>query len=605
MKKWLPHLETSIPEEARGYTVSMYSIALEGWRRGLTLKFINENRRKSEIRYSLASEEREHKFVVSRGDFTPAKTLKICRHKHLTKEYLLKANVPTPDGKLFDKNTPNEEIVSYANSLGYPLVIKPSDGTGGRGVIANIKNESEFKNALSYVRVDLKYPEVIVEKFFEGTDHRLYVVDNKVVGAIIRIPANVVGDGKKTIRELIHSRTKERDKNPALFSRAIKIDKELLNMLEEKGYNLNSVPKNGERVFLKSKANVSSGGDSVDVTDELTDEIKEIAIRAVAAIPDLKNAGVDIIVDKEKNTGTIIEINTQASINSHLFPIEGVARDVPKEIIDFYFPETVKNNYPKDGPLYYFDFNHMFEAFQNGYASEYVVPPMPTGNVSSARFIVEGTIHNVAYETWVQKQALKLKLNGYIKHLSNGSMSIVVSGLTDNLDKFREIIKTKASKRANVSSVKERIRKSPVKIGFEIIEQEQVASTSALNSPSSGSSGSSKTINNLEDGYFPVKIDDVRKRNKKSSSTKKKAKSISNSSTKSSTPNAKQTKANGKQTKEQNVDSKNDLASLKKERDMYKQKYESTEKAIKLVIKPAGKVLNVIRKRLNKSDKRN
>ncbi|MBP2076162.1 acylphosphatase [Oceanobacillus polygoni] len=507
IKNWLSHLETSIPEEAKGYTVSMYSIALEGWRRGLTLKFINENRRKSELRYSLASQEREHRFVVSRGDFTSLSTLKICRDKHTTKEYLLKAGVPTPEGRVFKKEVPDEEILSYARSLDFPLVIKPSDGTGGAGVIANIKNETEFKNALSYVKYDLGFSEVIVEKFFKGIDHRVYVVGDKVMGAIIRIPANVVGDGKSTIQQLIKINNSERDKNPALFRRLIKIDKELLDMLAEKDYKLDSIPKEGERVFLKSKANISSGGDSVDVTDELTDEIKNITIQAVAAIPGLKHSGVDIIVDKENNTATIIEINTQASINSHLFPMEGVSRDIPKEIIDLYFPET-KANYNKDGQLYYFDFQHMFEAFQNGYAEEYTIPPMPTGNITTTRFIVEGKIQNVAYEVWVRNQAKKLKLHGYVKNLLNGTTSIVVSGNTENIDEFRKKINSAASKRAVVSNVKELSRTSPVKIGFEILAQ-------GTKNNEKSSKTSLQTGQTLQEGYFPVKIDDVRIRRKR------------------------------------------------------------------------------------------
>lgn len=506
-KSWLSHLKSSIPEEARGYSVSMYSIALEGWRRGLTLKFINENRRKSELRYSLASKEKEHRFIVSRGDYTTGETLRICRNKHTTKKYLVKADVPTPQGEFFKKEASDEEIIDYANTLGYPLVLKPADGTGGAGVIANIKNQTEFKEALDYVKYQLGFSDVIVEKFFEGIDHRVYVVGDKAVAAYIRIPANVIGNGKSTIRELIKKNNAERNKNPALFRRSIKIDKELRNMIAEKNYNLDSIPKEGERVFLKSKANISSGGDSVDVTDELTDEIKNIAVRAVAAIPGLKNSGVDIIVDKENNTGTILEINTQASINSHLFPMEGEARDIPKAIIDLYFPET-KDSYDKNGPLYYFDFEHMYESFQNGYADEYTIPPMPTGDVSSTRFIVEGKVKNVLYENWVRRQAIGLNLHGYIKKLLNGNASVIISGKTEKVEKFKEIIKNGGSKRSVISNVKERKRTSPVKIGFEILE-----SNSRIKKGNTNTNSSSK--NAPSDGYYPVKITDVRARVKR------------------------------------------------------------------------------------------
>src|SRR5690625_676913 len=242
-REWLPHLENSIPKEAWGYSVSMYSVALEGWRRGLTLKFINRNRRKSELYYSLSNKDREHVFTVSKGDKVTDEAIKICRNKHLTKKYLTKAGVPTPKGELFKKDVEDEEIIKYANELGYPLVIKPVDGTGGTGVIANIQNQKEFKEALKYVRYDMNYPNVIVEEHYDGRGYRVYVIGNEVIGAFDRIPANVVGDGKHTVKQLLQLKMKERDKNPALFNRPIKIDKEMENLLKDQGYNLDSIPE--------------------------------------------------------------------------------------------------------------------------------------------------------------------------------------------------------------------------------------------------------------------------------------------------------------------------------------------------------------------------
>ncbi|WP_029267426.1 acylphosphatase, partial [Virgibacillus alimentarius] len=511
-KEWLSHIESSIPEEARGYTVSMYSIALEGWRRGLKLKFINENRRKSELLYSLSSKEKEHKFVVSRGDLTSGKALKICRDKHLTKKYLKEADVSTPKGELFPKNISNKKIIKYANQLGFPLVLKPSNGTGGAGVIANIKNEKEFSGALNYVRYELNYPDVIVETYFSGVDHRVYVVGDKVVGAFIRIPANVIGDGKNTVNQLLKLKMKERDKNPALFKRPIKIDKEMHNMLRSQGYALDSIPKKGERIYLKSKNNVSSGGDPIDVTDHLSKEIKDIAVKAKQAIPGLAHCGLDIIVNKEENTGVVLEINTQASIRSHLFPMEGKARDIPKEIIDYYFPETAIKN---KRPLYFFDFKNIYDSFRRGLAKEYVVPEMPSTDVTSTRFEVSGELRGVNYEKWIFKQARNLKLNGYIKHLTNNKTSVVISGSKKSVEKFREIINNKASKRAKVTSVVEKNRTTPVKIGFEIMDNLNVTSKSdTLNLQET-----QKEPSVLNEGYFPVRLKDmpskIKQKNKK------------------------------------------------------------------------------------------
>lgn len=495
-REWLPHLENSIPKEARGYTISMYSVALEGWRRGLTLKFINKNRRKSEVYYSLAYQGREHIFTVSRGDKVTQKAVEICRNKHLTKKHLAKAGVPTPKGELFRKGIPDNEIINYANELGYPLVVKPVDGTGGTGVIANIQNEEELRNALKYVRYDMKYPNIIVEEHFEGRGYRVYVIGNNVIGAFDRIPANVIGDGKHTVKELLRLKLKERDKNPALFKRPIKIDKEMKNILKAKGYTMSSIPKQNERVMLKTKNNVSSGGDSIDVTDELTKEIKDIAVKALKAIPNLEQCGIDLIIDTKNNTGVVLEMNSVPSIRNHLFPNEGQARDIPKAIIDYYFPETKSFSY-LDKCLYYFDFRSVFEAFQLGIADEITVPNVPRGDLSETAFTVSGKILGVNYDKWLRRQVRNLNLNGFIKYLWDNKALVVVSGPTSSIVKFRKVINNKTSKRAKIEKVVEQEYSSPIKVGFEIINN--------------------NIDRELKDGYFPVRLKDPKRVNKKKS----------------------------------------------------------------------------------------
>lgn len=486
---WLEHLENSIPDEAKGYSISMYTVALEGWRRGLKLKFINKNRRKSELYYSLTYKGREHIFTVSKGDKVSDNAIEICKNKHLAKQYLKKAGVPTPEGELFKKESSDVEIIEYAKKLGFPNVIKPVDGTGGTGVIANIKNETEFKEALTFVRNDLGKKNVIVEKHFDGRGYRVYVVDNKVIAAFDRIPANVVGDGERNIKTLLDEKIEIRNENPALFKRPIKIDKEMHSLLEQQGYTLESVPNKGERVFLKTKNNVSSGGDSIDVTDKLTNEIKDIAVRAVQAIPELEQCGLDLIVDEENSTAVILELNSMPSIRNHLFPNEGKARDIPKAIIDFYFPETIDVDY-KNKPLYYFDLKVVFESFKNGQIKEITIPDYPQGELEATRFIVSGLVQHVGYGKWVRKKARDLSLNGYVKHLNDGKTTIVVSGPKNSIEKFREIIHNDAPESAKVTEIVEKERKSPVKIGFEIINP---------------------TLDKkLKDGYHPVRVKNIK-----------------------------------------------------------------------------------------------
>lgn len=468
--EWLPHLDHCLPIEAQGWKLSSYAIALEGWRRGLTLKFFNKSRKLSKIKYSLSYNGREHVFAGSRGDLVTKEAIKICINKHLTKKFLIDAGVPTPEGDMFDEKNSDEDIINYANSLGYPVVLKPTDGSGGHGVIANIQNENEFKRALSYVRYDLKYENLIVEKHYDGEGYRVYVIGDKAVGAFDRIPANVIGDGKNNIEILVKKKIRERDKNPALYNRPIIIDQEVHDVLSEQDYTLESIPAKGERVFLKTKNNVSSGGDSIDVTDELTEEIKRIAVEAVKAVPGLVQCGVDLIVDKQRNTAVVLELNARPSIRNHLFPMIGKARDIPKAIIDYYFPETV-SSIDFQEPLYYFDVKTIFDAFRSGHVTEVVVPPAPKGELASRVYIVTGTNLEENYENWINRRVTNLNLNGYLKYLRDDKVSIVVSGSADSVKRFGRIIRRRAPKEVRIKNIETKIRKSPVKIGFEILNK--------------------------------------------------------------------------------------------------------------------------------------
>src|SRR5690625_3540123 len=108
----------SIPESIGGYSLSFYSIALEGWRRGLTLKFINKNRSKAHTSFELSSDIKKHQFTVSRGDLVPRKAIRTCINKYQTKQHLLEAGVPTPKGKKFFAKDNDSEMITYANELG-------------------------------------------------------------------------------------------------------------------------------------------------------------------------------------------------------------------------------------------------------------------------------------------------------------------------------------------------------------------------------------------------------------------------------------------------------------------------------------------------------
>ncbi|OIJ21748.1 hypothetical protein BKP45_03355 [Anaerobacillus alkalidiazotrophicus] len=467
-KYWLPHLENALPTEAFSDNLSMYTIALEGWRRGLTLKFFTINTVKGElkVRYSLTYQDREHKFSLSKGDKITSEAITTCKSKELTKQVLIKANVPTPIGDSFSSETSDEEIVMYANSIGYPLVVKPTDGSLGRGVMVNLQDEAKLRQALTYVRKELNYTDVIVEQFVEGEECRIYVIEDKVIGAANRIPANVIGDGTNNIETLIALKNKERKKNPTLSKRPLKVDNEVFELLASSGYTLQSVPKKGEQVFLRQKSNLSAGGDPVDYTDQLTPEIKDIAVRAVKATGML-HCGLDMMINKEKNTGSIIEVNSRAHFGSIMFPMEGVARDVPKAIVDYYFPETVD----AEKSSYYFNMKQVMDILKNKLADEVIIPPAPQEEHVARKYTVSGDVQGVGYRRWVQKQARFLKLYGFAENLKNGKVIVLISGQKESVEQFDQRIHNEGPEKAIVKKVMKSEWTKPVKVGFEVLGQ--------------------------------------------------------------------------------------------------------------------------------------
>lgn len=482
--RFLKSLDHPIPEKANNYMLSTYSIILEAWRRGLTISFsiVKEGTGKFEPSYVITDGNKSHHFSATRGDLVSKRTKELTKNKVKTKEVLEKNNVSTPGGKDFSADISDSEIIQYAAEIQYPVVVKPLAGTGGTGVIAGIQNEEELIEALNYVRVKLKSPHIILEKYFAGEDYRVYVLDSKVIGALKRIKANVVGDGKSTVRQLIDQKNEERAKLPSLTNRKIKIDDELRNMLRREGYDLNSVIPDGELVYIKSKNNVSAGGDSIEVTDDLSDNIKQIAVNAVSAFDDLPQCGVDMMVDEENDTAAVIELNTRAHITQHLFPMKGKAQDIPSKLIDFYFPETV--DYDRTNAQNFFlDFDFIFDACMNGNATEVGIPVLPLRALKLTRYVVSGCEYTKAFSGRVRRLAYHAKVHGYIKPLNNGDISIIVGSSQKRINDFQTRLERYTKRISKSATITEKKRSSPIMHGFHIeTPNEKAASSENSNS---------------------------------------------------------------------------------------------------------------------------
>ncbi|SFM27224.1 D-alanine-D-alanine ligase [Gracilibacillus orientalis] len=489
----LPHLTNEIVRGARKTKLCAYAVALEGWRRGLTLKWYTIDSGKFDDMitfgvnppgrlFSLSSGEKTHHFFRTRGDKVSDEAVEIGSDKNETKHWLANAGVPVPAGEEFLEDTGEEAIIAYGEKIGYPLVLKPTNGSLGNGVITNIKNSSELKKAIHYVRGTLGYGDIIVEQYMPGEEYRVYVVEDKVVAAYNRLPANIIGDDEHTIEELIHLKNEQRRKNARLFSCLIDIDQETLEFIEGSGYQLDSIPKKDEKILLMEKTNVSAGGDPVDVTDEIPEEFKEIAINAVHAIPGLYHGGVDIIVDLNKpidQAAVVIELNPTAQIGGILFPMKGRARDIPSAIVDYYFPET--KDIKTDREKIYFDFNTVLAPLQNRSAEEVEVAPALVGEIYQKRYVAVGKVNRIRYHRYIKHAAIDLNLSGYITTLTENEIEIIVSGTDKSvINKFKQVI-SNVDNIAEVKKVTEENFYQPVRIGFEISEEMESISTKNIN----------------------------------------------------------------------------------------------------------------------------
>ncbi|ARK32222.1 ATP-binding protein [Halalkalibacter krulwichiae] len=463
---WLPQLKSLVPKDAYGFTSVMYTIALEAWKRGLTVKFYKTySKGKVRIRYAISSEGTEQTFQYSLADSIPKEARKITKNKETTKEYLLKANVPTPKGRSFGPESDIPEMVEFSKTLTYPLVIKPTSSSLGKGVTTGIMTEEELSTHLTYLRKDKGYENIIVEEEATGEDTRVFVVGYQVVSAYKRIPANVTGDGKHSIAELIEVKNNARLENPHASDYQIKINDDITTFLSKSNYSLDSVPAEGERVFLSDSTLHSLAAETVDVTDQLTEESKQVAVNAAKALPGLSCCGIDIMIDNERGTNYVLELNSRPNIGGGLFPVHGMQRDIPKALIDYFFPETASHEHSKESHQFYYDYKRIADTLYTGIAEEIILPAIPKQQPVCKKIVIARKVSSNILSNKIYKKAIGLKINGYVRTLKNKNLLIVAAGDQDKIEMFLEALPELSSKQLDMK-VEE--WEKPVMIGFRV-----------------------------------------------------------------------------------------------------------------------------------------
>lgn len=234
----------------------------------------------------------------------------------------------------------DDAMEKYSDLVGKDIVIKPKSTNFGEGVLIlkNLKSKEDYNTAI--VRA-LKYDNsVMIEEFIEGKEYRFLVIGEEVVAILNRDPANVVGNGVQTIEELVHEKNKSPQRGKGHVTPLEKISIGLIeeNYLANQDKDLYYVPNNGEIVYLRENSNISTGGDSIDYTDEILDDYKIIAVNSAKAVG-AKICGADIIIqdvkaEPTKNNHSIIELNFNPILYAHDFPYKGQNRYVERKLLD-------------------------------------------------------------------------------------------------------------------------------------------------------------------------------------------------------------------------------------------------------------------------------
>lgn len=271
----------------------------------------------------------------------------IASNKAETKRMLNMAAIPVALGGIC---ATEEELKVTIDKIGYPIVIKPLNGNHGRGISINVNGWEKAVEGLLHAQMLSR--RVVVERFITGFDFRVLVINNQVVAAAQRVPARVIGNGEHTLQQLIDIENKDprRGYGHENVLTEIQVDRDTMDLLSMLNYTLETIPAKDEVVYLKSTANLSTGGTSIDVTDLMHPENIFIAER-IARVIGLDICGIDIMAPNltqplKESGGVVLEVNAAPGFRMHLAPSEGLPRNVAAPVIDMLYPPGKPSRIP-------------------------------------------------------------------------------------------------------------------------------------------------------------------------------------------------------------------------------------------------------------------
>ncbi|MGZ9098355.1 MAG: cyanophycin synthetase [Brevundimonas sp.] len=312
-------------------------------RRGIPVSRLNDQ---SLVQLGWGSRQRRLRATVT--DRTSLVAAELAGDKAQAKTLLAAIGCPVAKG---DVVTSADEALDAARRLKAPVVLKPLDGNHGRGVTTGLRTETDILQA--FVLASQHGRRVIVEEELPGRDHRILVVDGRVVAVAERKPAQVVGDGRSSVSDLVAAVNDDPRRglgHEKALTRIRLDDEAAAAILLRQGLTVDSVPARGRVVTLRTTANLSSGGTAIDRTDDIHPDNAAIARRAALAIG-LDVAGIDLLAPDitrsiRETGGGIVEVNAAPGLRMHLEPSEGMPRDVAEPIIRMMYPRGSRARIP-------------------------------------------------------------------------------------------------------------------------------------------------------------------------------------------------------------------------------------------------------------------
>lgn len=262
-------------------------------------------------------------------------TVLIMENKSVTKKVLSESNIKVPKG--MEVNSINEALNAIKDFINKPIVIKPKSTNFGIG-ISIFKDGADEESIKKAFEIAFEHDNtVLIEEFIKGKEYRFLVIDDKVVGILHRVPANVKGDGIKSITELVEIKNQDplRGYHYVTPLEKIILDENAKLFLKQQNKDFNYIPEKDEVVYLRENSNISTGGDSVDYTDDIPEKFKNIAVEAARAV-NARICGVDMMLEDysdENSDYAIIELNFNPAIHIHCYPYKGSERKIGVEVL--------------------------------------------------------------------------------------------------------------------------------------------------------------------------------------------------------------------------------------------------------------------------------